>query len=219
MDRNQSIQDLQDLKKDQEEQEEEEKVQELQEVKEQKKGEEEAGEDDPPVDYDEKIKEYGFTEEGPKHMDMVREHPHQAYQANKIKTEVEELTNDKYKASPSNQPWNNEADAFRHSLWCLKVTRKFGPETCRELGFAHERQKPNTKGERLMDLHNHDMVIQLARNPASKRYKDEQVIDYAIRGGYLRTKPFKIKGEQPTSPGFEERRPGLTAFGRIFRDR
>lgn len=70
-----------------------------------------------------------------------------------------------------------------------------------------------------MDLHNNEIATQLAINPASKRCSDEQVIDYAIRNGYLRTRPYRVRGETEYLPGFEERRSGFTAAGRMYRDR
>lgn len=179
-------------------------------------GDKNMDENDEPVDYDEMASKYGFEEAGPRHLGVAMRYPYKAYRASELGEVAVDETKKRY---PNSRHHNDEADAFRHALWSYKVTREFGPNIARSLGYAHERQRPNSKGERLMDLHNNLVASELATMPVSRRYKDEQVIEFAIRNGYLRTKPYRIKGESELPPGRAARKPGFTATGRHYGDR
>lgn len=92
------------------------------------------------------------------------------------------------KKYPGVAPHNNEADAYRHTLWSHLMTQGIGPELAKKFGDAHEMAGSSTSGpgpnsERLMDLHNNQVGRQLP-NDQGRALKE------TLEKGYIRKRPF-----------------------------
>lgn len=57
-------------------------------------------------------------------------------------------------AFPGTTPHNNKADAFRHALWNIYMSKRVSPQWAEQYGNAHESAPDNPPNEKAMDLHN-----------------------------------------------------------------
>lgn len=92
------------------------------------------------------------------------------------------------KKYPGVSPHNDEADAYRHTLWSHLMTQGIGPDLAKAFGDAHEISGSSVSGpgpnsERLMDLHNNQVGRQLP-NDQGRSLKG------ALEKGYIRKRPF-----------------------------
>jgi hypothetical protein len=114
--------------------------------------------------------------------------PIDAWSAYSASDDAQDAAEKKYPTLPTD---NNERDAFRHALWSYKMAKDLGAEAAKEFGDAHERDSA-PDGVRLMDLHNNLVGRELAADPANRQRPDEDVIDDAIKNGFLKLEPFRI---------------------------
>ncbi len=148
-----------------------------------------------PVDYNEKIKEFNFDENGDGEWDIFFKNP---LRGMKIGIDASKIEN---KTVPSFYPkvkkaGDNEADAFRHGLWSYKLTKEYGPEYAKQVTDAYERSHGDASGSRLMDLDNNSVARTLAQDKNNLSMKDEDVIRNALKGNKFRTLPYKLKNDK-----------------------
>ncbi len=149
------------------------------------------------VNYDDKIKEYSFHENGAAHWGSFLNSPVNSLRAFIMRNKVDNDTAGVFPGVADQR--NNEADAFRHTLWSYRLTKAIDEQTAKNFGDAHEREnfkdKGNKKGQTLMDLDNNKMGRHLALDPRNKDRPDVDVIKEALKNGQLRVAPYKVEGE------------------------
>jgi len=94
---------------------------------------------------------------------------------------------------PKTLAHNDAADAFRHTYWSYQMEKYLSKGAAKAIGDAHERDRGQPNGERLMDLHNNAVGRRLAADPANARMDDDEVVLKALREKKLRITPFNVE--------------------------
>lgn len=84
---------------------------------------------------------------------------------------------------------DDEADAYRHSLWSAKLTRSMGPYVAKGYTDSHEVSGKNRSSETAMDLRNNAIGRMMAQNSRFKHLTPEEIAEIAYRNGCLQLKP------------------------------
>jgi hypothetical protein len=161
------------------------------------------------VNLDEMYGKLGFDPEGKKEWDTFYEHPVEGVRGQFMAWEAEKIADKEYEDNAS-QLGNGEGDAFRHALWSYMMAKDLGEEPAKAFGDAHERQRLDSEGARLMDLYNNAVGRELARDPANRERPHAEVIREAVARGDLQLQPFRIY--MPPSFGKTEYQGGI--YGR-----
>jgi len=136
------------------------------------------------------FKNLGFDPNGPGEWGTALRDPVGAWRANQIKRQVtKEALNlfDRDLESLVGGP----GDAWRHGRIVQQVAHELGPIRAKAFADAHERSNwnENNPGENLQDLYNNQVALGLPSDPKG-HMNPETVLQNALRGGYLRRKPF-----------------------------
>lgn len=82
--------------------------------------------------------------------------------------------------------WGNDGhvDAYRHTLWNARMTRKFGADWTREYATAHERMDGNPGPREAMDLYNNEVGRKIATdNPNASDADLQRLVREAVDRG------------------------------------
>jgi peptidoglycan hydrolase-like protein with peptidoglycan-binding domain len=147
---------------------------------------------DSPVDYNQRLLEYGFEKQGTGKYGAFWSNPLQGITARQLGVDVRDtITKNQY---PDLKADDDEADAFRHALWSYKLAKKYDSDYAKMITDSYERSEFNDrkKGSLLMDLHNNAIGRTLAKDERNYTQKDEDVIREAIKRGELRISPYRL---------------------------
>ncbi len=135
-----------------------------------------------------------FDPAGPQSDSVALHHPFDAARAHALGQEAMAESELVYpKVCPSHgdtSSADNRRDAFRHIYWSFNMAREMGPERAKEFGDAHERDRPNPIGERVMDLYNNDHGRELALDPSNRERDPAEVVKQAVEEERVQTHPF-----------------------------
>jgi len=127
-----------------------------------------------------------FDEDGATHGDLPWSVQARAY---RLAKDTEYETEEAFADGPATGR-NDEADAYRHALWSYRMTVELGTDIAKTVGDAHERTRPNSDEELLLDLFENRIGRLLANDPANAGRPAEAVVPEALEEGLLRTRPF-----------------------------
>ncbi|WCN09008.1 DUF6973 domain-containing protein [Marinomonas mediterranea] len=65
---------------------------------------------------------------------------------------------------------NDQSDAFRHCFWSALLAKELGEKNAKKFTSAHESSPTNAINEKLMDLHNNDIGLNIGKSGGSNTF-------------------------------------------------
>ncbi|WP_152664003.1 DUF6973 domain-containing protein [Sphingomonas sp. SRS2] len=82
---------------------------------------------------------------------------------------------------PDSKQHNDEADAYRHALWNIKMTRAMSPQSAADFANSYEVSGQDPPAEHRMDLYNNAVGRAMATDPRFSKMSAQELAYLAYR--------------------------------------